>query len=163
MKTPFNPNSNRDVFDQFNSLEDIEKEVAYVNGETSKARGVKKRQNYPELMRRKYTEYFATSPKPLNAEEQKVYEKALSDVLAKNAMLKDKLALAENGIADSMQKRGIDFSLVIKKNKKLKRASKRFFGENKSEITFEDYKKALERKKELERYESNSLMEKIED
>ena len=163
MKSPFNPNLNRDVFEKFNSLENIEKEVAYVNEETSNFKKRKKKSSYSDLVKKKYAEFTQLTPTSLTEEEKQIYDKAFKDVLAKEAMVQDKLSLAESGIKDAMEKRNINYSLVIKKNKKLKRAAKRFFGEAKSEITFEDYKKALKRKKELERYESDSLMENTED
>lgn len=165
MKKVFNNNSNINLFDRFENISEIDKDLKLYEKETERffenIQGPKK--DYQTLSKRKYKEFLVGLPQKLTKEEKIIIDEEYDSLMQFKSRVEDKLDLAETLLKKSMEKRGIEYSLPIVKNKKLKRASKRFFGERKSEITFEDYQKALQRKKELEKYESSSLMDDTED
>lgn len=165
MKKIFNNNSNIHLFQKFEKFSEIEKDINYF--ETNSKRifenmeGPKKA--YSQLKKNKYKEFFVGTPKKISREEKELIDQEYLELVNFKNSVQDKIDLAELAIKKSMEKRNIDYALPIVKNKKLKRASKRFFGEVKASISFEDYQKALKRKKELERAESSAMMEPSED
>ncbi len=165
MKKNFNDNSNIDLFQKFDKFPEIDKDIAYFEENSKRIfesiEGPKK--TYQALMKNKYREYLLETPKKMTKEERDAIDLEYKSLIELKNRVEDKIDLAEFGIKKSMDKRGVEYILPIVKNKKLKRASKRFFGESKGEITFDDYQKALKRKKELERIESASFMEGPED
>lgn len=165
MKKAFNNNSNINLFDRFEKISGIDEDLRLYEEGTERffknIEGPKK--DYQTLSKQKYKEFLVGLPRKISKEEKKIIAEEYDSLIQFKNRVEDKLDLTEALLKKSMEKRGVEYSLPIVKNKKLKRASKRFFGEKKTEITFEDYQKALQRKKELERYESNSLMDETED
>jgi len=165
MKKNFNNNSNINLFQKFDKFGQVDKDIQYFEENTKRIfqtiEGPKKA--YQSLIKNKYREYFLDTPKKITKEEKESIDTEYKNLLGLKNRVEAKIDLAEVAIKKSMEKRGIDYILPVVKNKKLKRASKRFFGEIKREITFDDYQKALKRKKEIERAESASFMEGSED
>lgn len=165
MKRKFNNNANIHLFQKFEKFSEIEKDINFFESNSKRIfdsiEGPKKA--YSQLKRNKYKEFFEGTPKKISREEKELIDQEYLSLLNFKNAVQDKVDLAELAIKKSMEKRNVDYTLPIVKNKKLKRASKRFFGETKTSVSFEDYQKALKRKKELERAESSVLMEPSED
>lgn len=164
----FNINSNNDLFEKLQQIKDFEKNNILENGSINYKSSEQKQkerenQNFNRLLERKYDEYLAGKAKPYTRQEQKLIEEEIFKYEVEKNRVIDRLDIAENAISETMDKRGLNYSLPIIKNKKLKRAARRFFGKRKQEITFSDYKKALKKVKELQKKESKGLMSKRED
>lgn len=165
MKKNFNDNLNINLFQKFDKFPEIEKDITFFEENSRRIFDAIEapKKTYQALIKNKYREYLLETPKKMTEEDRKTIEVEYKAIIELKNKVEDKIDLAEFGIKKSMDKRGAEYILPIVKNKKLKRASKRFFGENKTEITFDDYQKALKRKKELEKVESSSFMESPED
>lgn len=168
MSSSFNNNKNIDLFERLQSIvEDkdllkINAEKAQRNRSTSSDKALD-RKTFDSLLERKYDEFLVGEVKPLTKEEAKVIDDRIMKYEVEKGNAFDRLEIAENAIEETMEKRNLSFTLPIVKNKKLKRAAKRFFKERKKEITFQDYKKALSRMKELQKMESKDIRKKKED
>lgn len=164
----FNNNSNKDLFEKLKEIKEVEKEIALksdsiVNKSLREKQAEKEKESFNKLLEKKYDEYLVGKAKPYTRKEQKIIEEEILKYEVEKNITLDRLDIAEDAILETMEKRGLHFSLPIIKNRKLKRAAKRFFKEKKQEITFEDYNKALKRIKELQKKESKGLMSKRED
>lgn len=164
----FNLNSNGDLFEKLKEIKSFEKNIPLENDSidyknVNQRRKEKELKDFNKLLERKYDEYLVGKAKPYTKEEAKVVEEEVLKYEVEKSRVFDRLDIAENAISETMEKRGLSYSLPIIKNKKLKRAAKRFFKEKKQEITFQDYKKALRVMKELQKKESKGLMAKRED
>lgn len=166
-KKDFNFNSNVDLFDKLEEIKKLEKSLYLEAGDKipgNPYRGVNgENRGFENLIEKKYNEFLMGSIKPYTAQDLETVEKKVFEYKVKKSRTEDRLDFAEKTLSETMDKRNLDFSLPIVKNKKLKRAARRFFGERKKEITFDDYKKALKRLKELQKQEGKGLMEKKED
>jgi len=164
----FNNNSNKDLFEKLKEIKEVEKDIAlesnYILNKSLKERQAERsKEDFNKLLEKKYDEYLVGKAKPYTKKEEKIIEEEILKYEVEKNLTLDRLDIAEDAILETMEKRGLQFSLPIVKNKKLKRAAKRFFKEKKQEITFEDYNKALKRIKELQKKESKGLMSKRED
>ena len=165
MKKIFNDNSNIDLFQNFDKFSKVDEDIQFFEENTKRLfeNIDAPKKAYQSLIKNKYKEYFLDTPKKITKDEKELIDTEYRDLISFKNRVDDKIDLAEVAIKKSMEKRGVEYILPIVKNKKLKRASKRFFGKAKREITFEDYQKALKRKKELEKAESASFLEGSED
>jgi len=166
-KKDFNFNANVDLFENLKQIKLLEKSL-YLEGDSLRAENIflKKetaKNTFENLIERKYDEFLMGKVKPYTLDDVQVVEDKVFQYKLKKTKVEDRLDLAERTLSETMEKRGLRFSLPIVKNKKLKRAARRFFGERKKEITFADYKRALKRMKQLQKSESKGLMEKKED
>jgi hypothetical protein len=166
-KKDFNFNSNIDLFENLKKISDFEKSLVLENGAFTSEEVFLKEGNpkntFQSLIEKKCDEFLMGKVKPYTLDEIKVVEDKVFEYKIKKTRTEDRLDLAEEALKKAMEKRNLKYSLPIVKNKKLKRAAKRFFGERKKEITFADYKKALKRMKQLQKSESKGIMEKKED
>lgn len=95
---------------------------------------------------------------PLTKEEAETFDTELRNVKAELERTISKLSLAQETLKKEIEKEG-SFSISLNNRLATKAAAKRFFKENKTEITYEDYLKAREYKNAQYEKEVKSLAE----
>tara|TARA_A100001201_G_scaffold15389_2_gene18573 strand:+ start:983 stop:1498 length:516 start_codon:yes stop_codon:yes gene_type:complete len=96
-------------------------------------------------------------PEPLTEKEAKAFENKRTEAKAKIELNKRKIEYAKKLLEKRIEdKQG--YSMDLKDRKMTKKAAKRFFKENKNEITFEDYKIAREFKRAQNKKEVKDFM-----
>lgn len=95
---------------------------------------------------------------PLTKEEAETFNTELRNVKAELEMTISKLDLAQETLEKEIEKEG-SFSISLNNRLATKAAAKRFFKENKTEITYEDYLLAREYKNAQYEKEVKSLAE----
>jgi hypothetical protein len=96
-------------------------------------------------------------PEPLSKKEAEAFENKKAETRAKVELNKRKIEYAKELLEKRIEdKKG--YSLELKDRKMTKKAAKRFFKENKNEITFEDYKIAREFKRIQNKNEVKDFM-----
>ena len=96
-------------------------------------------------------------PQPLTEKEAESFEKKRAEAKARVQLNRDKINFAKKILEERIkEKQG--FSMSLKDRKMTKKAAKRFFKENKDEITFEEYKIARQYKKLQSRMEIKDFM-----
>ena len=168
MSSSFNNNKNIDLFERLQKIAEGKDLVRVSASDQRREDSVSSdkalsKKNFDSLLERKYDEFLVGEIKPLTKEEANAIDDRIMKYEIEKGNAFDRLEVAENAIEETMEKRNLSFTLPIIKNKKLKKSSKTIFKEKKKEITFQDYKKALRRMKELQKMESKDIRKKKED
>lgn len=96
-------------------------------------------------------------PEPLTEKEAEAFENKKSEARAKIELNKRKIEYAKKLLEKRIEEKQ-GYSMDLKERKMTKKAAKRFFKENKNEITFEDYKIAREFKRVQNKREVKDFM-----
>ena len=96
-------------------------------------------------------------PEPLTMKESEAFETKRKEAQSRILLNKNKISFAKKLLEDRIKEKK-SFSMDLSKRKTTKKAAKRFFNENKKEITFEDYKIAREYKRLQTKMEVKSFM-----
>lgn len=100
-----------------------------------------------------------SEPRPLTLEEAKDVIKERTKILFRLQSLRQKLGKVEDYVDKRLTSEGSRFTYHFKKKPRLSKAVKTLFGETREYITYDDYKKALALKKQLEQEDAYSFFE----
>lgn len=98
-------------------------------------------------------------PSPLTKKESLLFDKKLVEVKSKIERIKEKISLAKETISKEVSKEDNHFSLDISKNKSFQIAAKNIFGEDRKEISHEDYLKLIELRNKNSEEEKRSFID----
>ena len=96
-------------------------------------------------------------PIPLSKSESESFDKRVKATLGKIQKVDAKISIAEESIKNMVDKKDESLVVDISESSMLKKASRNVFGKRKTEITYEDYLKLLELRKEAIRAEKKSF------
>tara|TARA_R100001510_G_C7529372_1_gene121472 strand:- start:58 stop:573 length:516 start_codon:yes stop_codon:yes gene_type:complete len=101
-------------------------------------------------------------PKPLTVQESKAFDQKYKEAQEEVDLVKRKIKAAKK-----LLKKGIDkekgYTMSLEKRGKIRKIAKRFYGEKKNSITFEDYQLAREIRDSFNKKEGLSFFKKEED